>query len=84
MAHKHIRFINACEKYLREENDVETTEGFLNSIKNYKGLPYTNTPTTDQLAQLLTRDKRFKQVDVASIPHHKGKYDVILWGLVDA
>ena len=82
--HKHTRFINACVKYLGEENDVETTEGLIQNVTNYKGQPYINTPSPNQLAQLLTRDSRFKQVDVASIPHHKGNYDVTLWGLVNA
>ena len=84
MGHKHVRFINACEKFLKEENGVETTDGLLNKVTNYKGEPYGFPPSTNQLAQLLTRDPRFKQVDVTSIPHHKGNYDVILWGLADA
>ena len=84
MGHKHIRFINACEKHLKKENGVETTTGFLSKVTNYKGEPYGFPPSVDQLAQLLSRDKRFKRVDVASIPHHKGSYDVIVRGLSNA
>tara|TARA_R100000406_G_C3043372_1_gene106701 strand:+ start:66 stop:320 length:255 start_codon:yes stop_codon:yes gene_type:complete len=79
--HKHTRFVNACVKYLKEENEVETTEGLIDNVTNYKGLPYTNTPSANQLAQLLARDSRFKQVDTTAIPSNKGTYDIALWGL---
>lgn len=79
--HKHTRFVNACVKYLKEENEVETTEGLIDNVTNYKGLPYTNTPSANQLAQLLARDSRFKQVDTTAIPSSKGTYDIALWGL---
>lgn len=79
--HKHTRFINACVKYLKEENSVETTEGLIGSVTNYKGEPYANTPSPNQLAQLLARDSRFKQVDTATLPSTKGSYSITLWGL---
>ena len=85
MGHKHVRFINACEKFLKKENGVETTDGLLNKVTNYKGEPYGFPPSMNQLAQLLTRDPRFKQVDTAYIPDNKnGTYEVIVWGLTNA
>ena len=85
MGHKHVRFINACEKFLKEENGVETTSGLLSKVTNYKGEPYGFPPSVDQLAQLRSRDKRFKRVDIAKVPDNKnGTYDVIVWGLSSA
>ena len=78
---KEGRDISWYKKYLKEENEVETTEGLIDNVTNYKGLPYTNTPSANQLAQLLARDSRFKQVDTTAIPSNKGTYDIALWGL---
>ena len=85
MGHKHVRFINACEKFLKKENGVETTNGLLNKVTNYRGEPYGFPPSANQLAQLLTRDPRFRQVDTTDIPDNKnGTYEVIVWGLTNA
>ena len=68
MGHKHVRFINACEKFLKKENGVETTNGLLSKVTNYKERTIWIPSISNQLAQLLTRDKRFKQVDIAKVP----------------
>lgn len=60
--HKHRRFIDACVKYLKEEGATETTIGLLDKVKTNAGGEYQHKPTVNQLAQLLTRDERIKQV----------------------
>lgn len=79
--HKHTRFVNACVKYLQEENAVESTIGFLENIRNYKGEKYTNTPSRTQLSQLLARDNRFKKVDTVRNIDDRTNYEITIWGL---
>ena len=82
--HKHTRFVNACVKYLQKENAVESTTGFLENIRNYKGERYVNAPSPNELAQLLARDVRFKQVDTdyhESLINNKTNYEITIWGL---
>lgn len=79
--HKHTRFVNACVKYLQEENGVESTIGFIENVRNYKGERYVNAPSANELAQLLSRDIRFKQIDSQSNGIGRAVYQITIWGL---
>lgn len=60
--HKHTRFINACVKYLKENNSTETSVGLIDKVRTNTGSEYQNKPTVNQLSQLLARDERVKQI----------------------
>ena len=79
-----MSFVGYWRKDLQKENAVESTTGFLENIRNYKGERYVNAPSPNELAQLLARDVRFKQVDTdyhESLINNKTNYEITIWGL---
>tara|TARA_R110000751_G_scaffold69230_1_gene140740 strand:+ start:1047 stop:1325 length:279 start_codon:yes stop_codon:yes gene_type:complete len=82
---KHPLLRNACYRYIKR-NGSATTENLIASAtllngKSVKDAVCCSAKNTRQLANLLTKDSRFKQIGVINVRTLLGWKDVAEWGL---